>query len=214
MDKLNKDKIKKYINSKYVWAIVWGTVCFGLGVYHVIVFRFLIRCLICAGGILIFYIFCKIVNKIYEKRIKEENIRYGFDCLTEFKVYKKMIRKDTKDDGIPYVAEYSDWKERIQKNYDTQKENEDFWHFLIQKKRDTENMRKQNEIIAIPVVVLAATLIFEVLQKYRELSGEEAAIVILALIMVIAFLAAREIQRWRAQEEFLEDVMQVLEEKK
>lgn len=34
------------------------------------------------------------------------------------------------------MTEYSDWKARIQKNYEQQKENEDFCHFLVQKKRD------------------------------------------------------------------------------
>ena len=55
------------------------------------------------------------------------------------------------------MTEYSDWKARIQKNYEQQKENEDFCHFLVQKKRDIENLKKQVEIISIPLVVLVAT---------------------------------------------------------
>lgn len=51
----------------------------------------------------------------------------------------------------------ADWKARIQKNYEQQKENEDFCHFLVQKKRDIENLKKQVEIISIPLVVLVAT---------------------------------------------------------
>mgnify|MGYP002528190610 CR=1 FL=1 len=49
------------------------------------------------------------------------------------------------------MTEYSDWKARIQKNYEQQKENEDFCHFLVQKKRDIENLKKQVEIISIPL---------------------------------------------------------------
>ena len=45
------------------------------------------------------------------------------------------------------MTEYSEWKARIQKNYEQQKENEDFCHFLVQKKRDIENLKKQVEII-------------------------------------------------------------------
>lgn len=56
-----------------------------------------------------------------------------------------------KERGILYVTEYSDWKARIQKNYEQQKENEDFCHFLVQKKRDIENLKKQVEIISIPL---------------------------------------------------------------
>ena len=51
-----------------------------------------------------------------------------------------------KERGILYVTEYSDWK---------QKENENFCHFLVQKKRDIENLKKQVEIISIPLVLLA-----------------------------------------------------------
>ena len=36
---------------------------------------------------------------------------------------------------------------------------------------------------------------------------------ILAIVFGIAFVVARDIQRWRAQTEFLEDIMQVLEDK-
>ncbi len=35
--------------------------------------------------------------------------------------------------------------------YEQQKENEDFCHFLVQKKRDIENLKKQVEIISIPL---------------------------------------------------------------
>ena len=87
----------------------------------------------CAVGVILFAIFSKIVNKIY----------------------KKMRKQDAKDDGILYVTEYSDLKARIQKNYEQQKENEDFCHFLVQKKRDIENLKKQVEIISIPLVLLA-----------------------------------------------------------
>lgn len=53
----------------------------------------------------------------------------------------------SRNGGILYVTEYSEWKARIQKNYEQQKENEDFCHFLVQKKRDIENLKKQVEII-------------------------------------------------------------------
>ena len=66
----------------------------------------------------------------------------------------KKAQRFFKERGILYVTEYSDWKARIQKNYEQQKENEDFCHFLVQKKRDIENLKKQVEIISIPLVVL------------------------------------------------------------
>lgn len=69
----------------------------------------------------------------------------------------KKAQRFFKERGILYVTEYSDWKARIQKNYEQQKENEDFCHFLVQKKRDIENLKKQVEIISIPLVVLVAT---------------------------------------------------------
>ena len=74
----------------------------------------------------------------------------------------KKAQRFFKEQGILYVTEYSDWKARIQKNYEQQKENEDFCHFLVQKKRDIENLKKQVEIISIPLVLLAATAYFEV----------------------------------------------------
>ena len=67
----------------------------------------------------------------------------------------KNAQRFFKERGILYVTEYSDWKARIQKNYEQQKENEDFCHFLVQKKRDIENLKKQVEIISIPLVLLA-----------------------------------------------------------
>lgn len=74
--------------------------------------------------------------------MEAKNNAYGFDYLAEYNIYKKMRKQDAKDDGILYVTEYSDWKARIQKNYEQQKENEDFCHFLVQKKRDIENLKK------------------------------------------------------------------------
>ena len=67
----------------------------------------------------------------------------------------KKAQRFFKERGILYVTKYSDWKARIQKNYEQQKENEDFCHFLVQKKRDIENLKKQVEIISIPLVLLA-----------------------------------------------------------
>ena len=58
--------------------------------------------------------------------MEAKNNAYGFDYLAEYNIYKKMRKQDAKDDGILYVTEYSDWKARIQKNYEQQKENEDF----------------------------------------------------------------------------------------
>ena len=207
------NKIKAYKNSKYLWGVVGVVAGFVIGIYRAALFKFLIFCVVCAGGIILFAIFSKIVNKIYQKRIEIKNNGYGFDYFSELNIYKKMRKQDAKDDGILYVPEYSDWKARIQKNYEQQKENEDFCHFLIQKKRDIENMKKQVEIISIPLVVLAATLFFEAAQWKVAFSREEAGIVILAMIFGIAVVVARDIQRWREQTEFLEDVMQVLEDK-
>ena len=109
--------------------------------------------------------------------MEAKNNAYGFDYLAEYNIYKKMRKQDAKDDGILYVTEYSDWKARIQKNYEQQKENENFCHFLVQKKRDIENLKKQ------------------------------------VIVFGIAFVVARDIQRWRDQTEFLEDIMQVLGDK-
>ena len=47
----------------------------------------------------------------------------------------------------------------------------------------------------------------------EKFSIEEAGIVILAMIFGIAVVVARDIQRWRDQTEFLEDIMQVLGDK-
>lgn len=210
-DTLNK--IKAYKNSKYVWCAVGGVAGFLIGIYRAALFKVLVFCVVCAVGVILFAIFSKIVNKIYQKRMEAKNNAYGFDYLAEYNIYKKMRKQDTKDDGILYVPEYSDWKARIQKNYEKQKENEDFCHFLVQKKRDIENMKKQVEIISIPLVVLAATLLFEAAQWKVTFSKEEAGIVILAMIFGIAVVVARDIQRWRDQTEFLEDLMQVLEDK-
>ena len=92
--------------------------------------------------------------------MEAKNNAYGFDYLAEYNIYKKMRKQDAKDDGILYVTEYSDWKARIQRamildKIDQEKENEDFCHFLVQKKRDIENLKKQVEIISIPLVLLA-----------------------------------------------------------
>ena len=56
-------------------------------------------------------------------------------------------------------------------------------------------------------------MIFEAAQWKVTFSREEAGIVILAMIFGIAVVVARDIQRWRDQTEFLEDIMQVLEDK-
>ena len=210
-DTLNK--IKSYKNSKYVWCAVGGVAGFLIGIYRAALFKVLIFCVVCAVGVILFAIFSKIVNKIYQKRMEAKNNAYGFDYLAEYNIYKKMRKQDAKDDGILYVTEYSDWKARIQKNYEQQKENEDFCHFLVQKKRDIENLKKQVEIISIPLVRLAATAYFEVVPWKEKFSIEEAGIAILAIVFGIAFVVARDIQRWRDQTEFLEDIMQVLGDK-
>lgn len=210
-DTLNK--IKSYKNSKYVWCAVGGVAGFLIGIYRAALFKVLIFCVVCAVGVILFAIFSKIVNKIYQKRMEAKNNAYGFDYLAEYNIYKKMRKQDAKDDGILYVTEYSDWKARIQKNYEQQKENEDFCHFLVQKKRDIENLKKQFEVVSIPTVLFAATLFFEAARMSGEFSKEKAWCVIIGMIFGIAFVVARDIQRWRDQTEFLEDIMQVLGDK-
>ena len=69
--------------------------------------------------------------------------------MQEFIIYKKM-RKQNAEDG---VLNYSAWKARIQKNYGKQKENEDFCHYLIQKKRDIESARKDEVGISLTLTV-------------------------------------------------------------
>ena len=69
------------------------------------------------------------------------------------------------------------------------------------------------EIISIPLVLLAATALFEVEPWKEKFSIEEAGIAILAIVFGIAVVVARDIQRWRDQTEFLEDIMLVLGDK-
>ncbi|MCI5495785.1 MAG: hypothetical protein MR407_05560 [Roseburia sp.] len=69
------------------------------------------------------------------------------------------------------------------------------------------------EIISIPLVMLVATAYFEVVPWNEKFSIEKAGIAILAIVFGIAFVVARDIQRWRDQTEFLEDIMQVLGDK-
>lgn len=210
-DTLNK--IKSYKNSKYLWGVVGVAAGFVIGVYRAALFKILIICLVWAVGIILFAIFSKILNKIYRKRIEAENNKDGFDYLSELNIYKKMRKQDTKDDGILYVPEYSDWKARIQKNYQKQKENENFWHFLIQKKRDIENLKKQLEVISIPIVLFAATLFFQAAQMSGKFSNEEMWCLIIGMVLGFIIVVTRDIQRWRDQIEFLEDIMQVLGDK-
>lgn len=210
-DTLNK--IKSYKNSKFLWLAVGVVAGFVIGVYRAALFKILIICLVWAVGIILFAIFSKTLNKIYRKRIEAENNKDGFDYLSELNIYKKMRKQDTKDDGILYVPEYSDWKARIQKNYEKQKENENFWHFLIQKKRDIENLKKQLEVISIPIVLFAATLFFQAAQMSGKFSNQEMWCLIIGMVLGFIIVVTRDIQRWRDQTEFLEDIMQVLEDK-
>ena len=109
-----------------------------------------------------------------------------------------MRKQDAKDDGILYVTEYSDWKARIQKNYEQQKENEDFCHFLVQKK--------------ITLMVAAATCFFEA--NYADVRNPaRAGFVIFTMILSITVLVATTNYRLRVETEFLEDIMQVLGDK-
>ena len=62
-------------------------------------------------------------------------------------------------------------------------------------------------------MLLAATAYFEVVPWKEKFSIEEPGIAILAIVFGIAFVVARDIQRWRDQTEFLEDIMQVLGDK-
>ena len=51
------------------------------------------------------------------------------------------------------------------------------------------------------------------LEYIARIRAAEAGIAILAIVFGIAFVVARDIQRWRDQTEFLEDIMQVLGDK-
>ena len=62
-------------------------------------------------------------------------------------------------------------------------------------------------------MMLVATAYFEVVPWKEKFSIEKAGIAILAIVFGIAFVVARDIQRWRDQTEFLEDIMQVLGDK-
>ena len=92
-DTLNK--IKSYKNSKYVWCAVGGVAGFLIGIYRAALFKVLIFCVVCAVGVILFAIFSKIVNKIYQKRMEAKNNAYGFDYLAgKLKnfVLKKYLR--------------------------------------------------------------------------------------------------------------------------
>ena len=73
-----------------------------------------------------------------------------------------------------------------------------------------KKMRKQD---AKDDGILYVTAYFEVVPWKEKFSIEEAGIAILAIVFGIAFVVARDIQRWRDQTEFLEDIMQVLGDK-
>ena len=181
---------------------------FVIGIYRAALFKFLIFCVVCAGGIILFAIFSKIVNKIYQKRIEIKNNGYGFDYFSELNIYKKMRKQDAEDG----VLNYSAWKARIQKNYGKQKANEDFCHYLIQKKRDIESARKDEVGISLTLTVAAAAWFFE--DNYAKVQNlAVTGVVIFTMILSITVLVATTNYRLRVETEFLEDVMQVLGDK-
>lgn len=201
-DWLNKIKADK--NSKYLW----GVVGVGIGFLISVCWRIFLIFLVCAVSIVVFVCSSKIIDKFYRKRIEEKDNRLDFDYMQEFNIYKKM-RKQNAEDG---VLNYSAWKARIQKNYGKQKANEDFCHYLIQKKRDIESARKDEVGISLTLTVAAAAWFFE--DNYAKVQNlAVTGFVIFTMILSITVLVATTNYRLRIETEFLEDVMQVLEDK-
>lgn len=201
-DTLNK--IKSYKNSKHLWLAMGVSI----GFLICVCWRIFLIFLVCAVGIVVFVFSSKAIDKIYRKRIEAKDNRHDFDYMQELNIYKKM-RKQNAEDG---ALEYSAWKARIQKNYGKQKEDEDFCHYLIQKKRDIESKRKDEVGISLTLMVAAATCFFEA--NYADVRNPaRAGFVIFTMILSITVLVATTNYRLRVETEFLEDIMQVLGDK-
>lgn len=199
------NKIKAHKNSKYLW----GVVGVGIGFLTSVCWRIFLIFLVCAVSIVVFVCSSKIIDKFYRKRIEAKDNRHDFDYMQELNIYKKMRKQNAKDG----VLDYSAWKARIQKNYGKQKENEDFCHYLIQKKRDIESKRKDEMGISLTLTVAAATWFFEA--NYADVHDPvQTGAVIFTMILSITVLVAVTNHKFRVEAEFLEDVMQVLEDKK
>ena len=80
------------------------------------------------------------------------------------------MRKQNAEDG---ALEYSAWKARIQKNYGKQKEDEDFCHYLIQKKRTIESKRKDEVGISLTLMVAAATCFSRLIMQMFAIRREQ-----------------------------------------
>ena len=152
----------------------------------------------------------KISKRCHETKEPIYVTRNGVNDLVVLsdEVFEKM-RKQNAEDG---ALEYSAWKARIQKNYGKQKEDEDFCHYLIQKKRDIESKRKDEVGISLTLMVAAATCFFEA--NYAGVRNPaRTGFVIFTMILSITVLVATTNYRLRVETEFLEDIMQVLGDK-
>ena len=135
----------------------------------------------------------------------------------------KKAQRFFKERGILYVTEYSDWKARIQKNYEQQKENEDFSKdFMLDTVQEEivrllhlhigDLPRVRRQIMKLSISGFSGKEIADKLgisvntvkvQKKRDIENLKKQVEIISIPLGC----------WRDQTEFLEDIMQVLGDK-
>ena len=112
---------------------------------------------------------------------------------------------------------YMDWKEYVEKNYKEKycsrnRNQQNFSHFLIKKRRDAKNRSKKINNILIPIEIGIITIICNA-SDYLESLYE---LILLAVILfgVLIWIVTGELADCETKESFITDFLEIMNEDK
>ncbi len=145
-----------------------------------------------------------IIDLVFVNKENEylRNLPYRFDYVAELESYKKIGKKKKKKFEFAYYEKFSLWKSYIEQEYDTRKNNVDFYRFLNRKIRGKRDEKELMLNLMIPYDITVLTVFFTVKPTMSEI---EMIISLIGLSMFLVIFITINI--WSINEEiyFLDD---------
>ena len=138
-----------------------------------------------------------------------KNLPYGFDYTIELYTYKMIGRNKKKMKyGAEYFSKYSGLKSSIEETYKKHKECEDFEKFLVQMKRNKENMVDSLKTIVIPMEIAMVSALYN---SYKDATDPNIFFILTVLTTtVLMCYFVRDISNVKDEINFLTDYMDIL----
>lgn len=146
-----------------------------------------------------------------------KKLDYDFDYDGELEIYKSIGRSKKSKKSELDLLTYMDWKEYVEKKYkekycSRKRNQQNFSHFLMKKRRDAKNRSKKINNILIPIEIGIISIICNA-SDYLEGLYE---LILLAVILfgVLIWIVTDELADCEMKESFITDFLEIINEDK